>query len=155
MHWKNYGLHWNPSVEGREFPPELAELESALSERGQSPAPAGLRRRVLEATRRAVLARQRWAAVRSWGMFAVGSAAAVLLCLNLSLGAANGTNFLQARTEEKQALLTELAREIQETAPELSEQEARQRALLYGASARFGVPKFSSPAPGRSLPVDF
>ena len=118
------------------LPPELSELERQLAARG-GPAPdAHVKLRVLRAVQAELRSRESWRLRRkhAWH-FAAGVAAAVLLWLNLSLFAANHTEWNFNRNDSRGETLA-MAREIRELLPELTEGEALRQAALLQTNAR-------------------
>ena len=143
-------------TETPQLPPELDRLERDLAERlcpGPSTElrdrvirtvegelghaglpPAGLRRAGLPSTR-----------ASGWLAFAVSTAAAVLIWVNLSLSAAQATSY-DLRIPAEPHSLDATARQIRELVPEMSKQEARRHAvLLHGGADLVDCPSVAAP----------
>ena len=118
------------------LPPELEELERALSARPTPPLPPGLRWRVMEAVR---LEGAPIPALRPWA-FAAGLAAGALLWLNAALLASASDDLLRwpGAAPPDPAAMRRLMRDI----PELDLREARRLALLQAGPG--GVPYAAS-----------
>jgi hypothetical protein len=124
-----------------ELPADLAELEARLERRARPDPPAGLRERVLAAVRR----EGRVDAGGFW-RFAAAVAAAAVLLINLSMSAANDTDWgLAAEAVPVGGFIGEPS-EIAE-APE---REDRRQALLARGRARL-TPGAPVSAPSTSL----
>jgi hypothetical protein len=119
------------------LPPELSELEHLLAARG-GPAPdANVKLRVLRAVKSELRSSDSWRLWRqhSW-RFAAGVAAVVLFWLNLSMFAANHTEWNFNRNDGSHGETLAMAREIRELLPELTEGEALRQAALLQTNAR-------------------
>jgi len=115
-------------LENWDLPPELKPLERDLTERLQAAPSPGLAQRVVVAVR-AELRRDRMR--RRWA-FAAGAAAAVLVWANLSLSAAQATDYDLRLGSERQPVL-EVAEQIRQLLPEISQREALRQAVLLQA----------------------
>jgi hypothetical protein len=122
----------------QDLPPELSALERELLERSQSEPEPGLRPRVLNAVRRQLRPRDRLSA---W-QFALATAAAALLWINLSMSVANNLSGPTAG-EVDGPRLEETVRRLRVSVPELPETEVYRQALLAQAGAR----RFAAPVP--------
>jgi hypothetical protein len=111
------------------LPPELRRLEQELATRSRGQPSAQLKERCLGSLRielRRQQASSRWA-------FAVGTAATVLVGLNLSLSASQATDY-GLRPGGRQQSVNGTTEEIRRVLPDIPAQEAKRQALLLQAS---------------------
>jgi hypothetical protein len=128
-----------------ELPPDLAHLERRLAERPRQEPPADLRQRVL-----AALGRGCGREATGFWRFVAAVAAAVVLAINLSMSAANDTDWrLGGDLAPKQ---TASADRIREVLPELSEREARRQAVLLRARSFLTLVPCQRTSPQRGVP---
>jgi hypothetical protein len=106
-----------------DLPPELAELERRLQQRHKQEPSASLRQRVLDAGR----GREPVAAGGFW-RFAAAVVAAALLAINLSMSAANNTDWRLAGDAPRG--------DVAGGSDDGSDREARRQALLFEARSR-------------------
>src|SRR6516162_4383550 len=114
-----------------ELPPELVRLEHELGMRPRSEPSADLRNRIVARTNRIEqLSPDRLSFVE----LAIATAAAVMLCLNLSMSLANETDYgVGARLDSKR--LRAAAEEIAKLLPDESPPEAFRHALVLDAGS--------------------
>jgi hypothetical protein len=128
------------------LPPDLLALERELAARPLPGPPAKLRARVLAAARREGATPRPEPSQGGFGRFAVATAAAALLAINLSASVANDTDWhLRPPADGSDAAVADRIREL---APDLPEREARRQALLLRAAAGL------APAPAPAPPTD-
>jgi len=139
------------------LPEDLADQESELASLPRPEPDAGLRGRVLAAVRgelRRTASSRRLVRGGFWS-FAAAAAAAALFWANLSMGAANDTDWDFGPPREKTQLRA-AAERIRGLVPELSEREALRHAVLLRAGAGLVmVPQVKGPAGRTELPGDF
>jgi hypothetical protein len=135
-------------MENEQFPPELEQLERDLADRPRLDPPAELRERVIDGVRAEL---QRNGARNGW-TFAAAVAAAALVWANLSLSATLGTDY-SPQPGSLRPPVDEVAEQIQQLLPELSQREAlRQAVLLQARSDLLLYPHVSAgPAASRRL----
>ena len=110
------------------LPPELEELQRELAERDRPCPSADLRDRVLGSTQAQVRRERRNA---GW-IFAAQATAVAVVWINLSLSVTRSTN-LGVTLGETPPSVDELAGQVQEILPDLSQRESRRQALLLRA----------------------
>jgi len=120
----------------KDTPAEFAELERRLAERERPEAPIELRRCVIEAMRSELAApRPQVRQPRPWWEFAAAAAAVALVLSNLSISAAQATDYkLRLYGETQPVDVT--AEQIRQLLPELSHRQALRHAILLHAGSR-------------------
>ena len=117
-------------------PAEFTELEQRLAKRELPEAPAELRWRVIEAMRcELTMPRPRVRQSRPWWEFAAAAAAVALVLSNLSISAAQATDYRLWLHEETQPIDV-TARQIGELLPELSQRQALRYAIVWQGGSR-------------------
>jgi len=106
-----------------ELPKDLADLEQRLAARPMPEPSPELPERIMAAMRRQPVGSPPAEPAGIWG-FAAAAAAMLLLLLNLSMSAANCTDW-EVWERPRQQDVASSARKLREIVPELSEQEAR------------------------------
>jgi len=112
------------------LPPDLLALERELTTRPRPGPPTDLRSRILAAVGRERPGPRSEPAGGGFARFALATAAAALLAVNLSASLANDTDWHLRPT----AADPNLADRIRELAPDLPEREVRRQALLLRAA---------------------
>jgi hypothetical protein len=110
-------------MDNLELPKDLADLEQRLAARSMPEPSPELRDRIITAIRRQSVGSPPAEPAGIW-TFAAAAGALLLLLLNLSMSAANCTDW-EVWERPRQEDVASAARRLREVLPELSEQEAR------------------------------
>jgi len=128
-----------------DLPADLADPERRLERRSRQEPPAGLRERVLAAVRGDPVPTD----AGGFWRFAAAVAAAALLAMNLSMSAANDTDWRLAAVPASDVRGGERIRAL---SPETSEAEASRQELLLVGRARL-TPRAAVSRPSRALSI--
>lgn len=110
-------------------PPEFVELERQLAQREQPEAPTALRRRVLAAMHCELTT------PRPWWEFAAAAAVVALVLSNLSISAAQATDY-RLRGHGQTQSVDVIAEQIRQLLPELSQRQALRHAIMWHGGSR-------------------